>query len=186
VGGRVFGRVYVGGVRRCVRACACACVCMCMFRKRAQEPVLILAALTLTLRYQRCTEIVLPCEVAETNSMFLRCSEFEPNCWNASRFADFCLSRYGVKPQLDVVPVQYGGARIASASNILLSNGILDPWRGGGVQANVSSSVTALVIPHSAHHLDLRASNAKDPPQVTLARELEATIVEAWLRPPTH
>lgn len=77
---------------------------------------------------------------------------------------------------------RYGQGRIAATSNVLLSNGEYDPWRGGGVTANISHSVTALVIPKSAHHLDLRSSNVLDPPEVTAARNEEAAIIAQWLK----
>ena len=113
--------------------------------------------------------------------MFLRCSEFEPNCWNVTRFSNFCLEQYGVTPDSQGTSARFGAGNIGAASNILLSNGVLDPWRGGGVVTNVSSSVTALVIPHSAHHFDLRASDPRDPIEVVEAREVEARVIAPWL-----
>lgn len=43
--------------------------------------------------------------------------------------------------------VQWGGRNIAAGSNIVFSNGLLDPWHGGGVLEDVSRSLTAVVIP---------------------------------------
>ena len=55
-------------------------------------------------------------------------------------------------------------------SNIIFSNGVIDPWAAGGVLKNVSDDSIALVIPKAAHHLDLRPPNPLDPPEVTQAR----------------
>lgn len=53
---------------------------------------------------------------------------------------------------------RYGGRKIGAASNIVFSNGLLDPWHGTGVLQNVSDSVVAIIIPEGAHHLDVSSS----------------------------
>jgi len=79
----------------------------------------------------------------------------------------------------------YGGNKISSGpnligSNIVWSNGRLDPWRGGGVNQDVSDMV-AVFIADGAHHLDLRAPNPKDPESVISARKLEENYVIQWI-----
>ena len=71
---------------------------------------------------------------------------------------------------------------LAGASNIVFSNGGMDPWSAGGVLRNVSESVAAVVIPHGAHHLDLMFSNAADPADVIAARELEVQHMHKWVQ----
>ena len=36
------------------------------------------------------------------------------------------------------VPTYYGAQNLQASSNIIFSNGELDPWRGGGVQQNIT------------------------------------------------
>lgn len=66
-------------------------------------------------------------------------------------------------------------------SCVLPSNGLLDPWSGGGVLHSVSDSLVAVVIPNGAHHLDLRAATPEDPPEVKAARQLEMQFVSKWI-----
>ena len=55
-------------------------------------------------------------------------------------------------------------------SNIIFSNGELDPWHAGGVLENVSEESIAIYIKDSAHHTDLRLPNEADPKTLTEAR----------------
>lgn len=68
-----------------------------------------------------------------------------------------------------------------SASNIVFSNGLLDPWSGGGVLRSKSNKITIIIIPDAAHHLDLRASHPNDPGSVRQARDMERMAIKSWL-----
>lgn len=67
------------------------------------------------------------------------------------------------------------------ASNIIFSNGELDPWQAGGVLTNVSDQCIALYIENSAHHLDLRLPNEADPSTVTQARQIEMEWIAKFI-----
>jgi hypothetical protein len=51
--------------------------------------------------------------------------------------------------------LQWGGRNIRAGSNIVFSNGLLDPWHGGGVMQDVSKSLVAVVIPEVSHETRL-------------------------------
>ena len=76
------------------------------------------------------------------------CSHFDLNASIRS-----CLAEHGVAPRASWPNIGLGGKRIEAASNIIFSNGKLDPWHLGGVLKNISDSLVAIVIDDAAHHL---------------------------------
>lgn len=106
---------------------------------------------------------------------------FEKTEWNMTAYAEGCQKRWKVKPRSKMADIMYGGKKLDAASNIIFSNGLLDPWSSGGVLRTLSKSVVALIIPEGAHHLDLRGSNPNDPPSVIKARQIEKKFIEKWI-----
>ncbi|XP_006098535.1 lysosomal Pro-X carboxypeptidase isoform X1 [Myotis lucifugus] len=131
---------------------------------------------TLGWSYQACTEIVMPFCTNGIDDMF------EPHPWDLKAFSDECFKQWGVKPRPSWITSMYGGKNISSHTNIIFSNGDLDPWSGGGVTKNITNTLVAIIIPEGAHHLDLRANNAFDPMTVLLARTLEVKYMKQWIR----
>ncbi|XP_071372461.1 lysosomal Pro-X carboxypeptidase [Centroberyx affinis] len=125
--------------------------------------------------YQACTEMVMPMCTDGIQDMF------EAQDWNFQAFSDECHTLFGVRPRADWARTVYGGKDIASHSNIIFSNGGLDPWSGGGVTHNITDSLVAIVIPDGAHHLDLRYNNDYDPPSVRAARAMEVAYFKEWI-----
>ena len=78
----------------------------------------------------------------------------------------------------------YGGYEIpAKVTNVIFSNGLLDPWHGGGFypsDADDPSNVFC-VMPNGAHHGDLRAPEPDDPADITACRQLEEVTIGTWL-----
>lgn len=126
--------------------------------------------------YQACTEMVMPMCADGVNDMF------EPQAWNVEAYGEECRKRFSVQPRPDLVCEQYGCRDLSAATNIVFSNGLLDPWSSGGVLRNVSSSAVAILIPEGAHHLDLRSSNSRDPYSVVLARRFHRFFIRSWIK----
>lgn len=126
--------------------------------------------------YQACTEMVMPVAQDSVHDMFY------PMPWSLASYVANCVRTYdGTVPRPDWVATHYGGHNIGEYSNIVFSNGDLDPWSGGGVLANQSASLPAVYIEGGAHHLDLRASNPADPPSVVAARAFHRRSIAKWL-----
>ena len=97
--------------------------------------------------------------------------------WNPDQFAADC-AKLGIKPQFDFILDSFGGRNtnldFGHVSNIIFSNGDLDPWRAGGVLPGTlakNDKIVVRLIKNSAHHLELRLPNKDyDPKDVVDAR----------------
>ncbi|EDO48107.1 predicted protein, partial [Nematostella vectensis] len=125
--------------------------------------------------YQACTELPMPAGTNNVTDMF----PVLP--WTLDMRADYCQKHWQVKPRLEWPGISLWGRDISTASNIIFSNGNLDPWRPGGVLKSVSPSLVAVLVEGGAHHLDLRSSNPEDPPSVVAAREMELELIRKWI-----
>ncbi|KAE9607941.1 putative lysosomal Pro-Xaa carboxypeptidase [Lupinus albus] len=130
--------------------------------------------------WQACTEMVMPMSSSPESSMF------PPYEFNYSSFEEECLEEFGVKPRPKWITTEFGGHNIHATlknfgSNIIFSNGILDPWSGGSVLQNISESVVALVTEEGAHHIDLRASTKNDPSWLIEQRATEIKLIQGWI-----
>uniref|UniRef100_A0A8C4Q8S6 Lysosomal Pro-X carboxypeptidase n=1 Tax=Eptatretus burgeri TaxID=7764 RepID=A0A8C4Q8S6_EPTBU len=124
--------------------------------------------------YQSCTELAMPmCSNGKSDM-------FEDHPWDQEAFSAECQRQWGVRPRFDWPLVLYGGHDISAHSNIVFSNGLLDPWSAGGVLHSPTPSLVALIIPDGAHHADLRASNPLDPVSFRNVRRAELKAIRAW------
>ncbi|XP_055322628.1 lysosomal Pro-X carboxypeptidase [Sitodiplosis mosellana] len=125
--------------------------------------------------FQACTEMVMPMCTKESKK-----SIFPPSEWDFKKYSDDCFAKWKVLPKIDMATTAYG-ENLKYASNIVFSNGLMDPWSGGGVLRAPNDKITIIIIPDTAHHLDLRASNPNDPASVIAARRLEKDAIHKWL-----
>jgi lysosomal Pro-X carboxypeptidase len=119
--------------------------------------------------YQTCTQMPMPMATGN-NSMFLE-EDFNSTAWTS-----FCQQKYSVTPKWDWAWETFGGANFtkdfAGYSNIMFSNGNLDPWSAGGVKSWVNYKVPYIMIKGGAHHIDLRTPNPDhDPADAVWARQ---------------
>ena len=112
---------------------------------------------------------------------------FWPAPWVLDEAVVGCQQQYaGTTPRPSAAALAYGArAALPAASNLILSNGRLDPWSSGGVTNAIPGappSVLVLFIDEAAHHLDLRASDPADPLSVVSARAAEDSTMLGWLQ----
>ncbi|KAG7355417.1 serine carboxypeptidase S28 [Nitzschia inconspicua] len=116
----------------------------------------------------------------------------------------FGYSKEPYDPWSTRLHTHFGGISMTGHSNILFSNGLLDPWSAGGVyksnlllpndgvfqglhkdkalvQNITGNDVVSLIIPFGGHHTDLMYSNSSDPVCVTEAREIEERYIAKWI-----
>jgi lysosomal Pro-X carboxypeptidase len=91
-----------------------------------------------------------------------------------------CGRKYNVAPRSDWIPASYGHAAYPG-TNVVFSNGLLDPWSSAGVLNSTHPSVAIAIIPEGAHHLDLFFSSDLDPESVRIARAMEVAAIRTWL-----
>lgn len=123
---------------------------------------------------QTCNEMVMPmCSKPE--------DMFRKKDWDFKAYSDKCFKKFKIRPSEDEILIRFGGRHIESYGNIIFSNGLLDPWSGGGVLKTSNSAISIIIIPEGAHHLDLRASMPEDPISVIEARKREIRIIKSWI-----
>lgn len=91
-----------------------------------------------------------------------------------------------MRPRLGWLETWAGGYAIADqklTSNLIWSNGKLDPWSGGGFlrPSDALPGGAVFVMEHTAHHQDLRAPVAADPQELKDVRAKEMEIIRGWI-----
>ncbi|KAL3628204.1 hypothetical protein CASFOL_027250 [Castilleja foliolosa] len=130
--------------------------------------------------WQACTEMVLLTDGSTDDSIFPAYN------YTYNDTLQYCQSSFNITPRPSWAPTEFGGRDIHRdlkhfGSNIIFSNGLRDPWSGGGVLKNISKSIVAIVAEEGAHHTDLRFSTSEDPKWLEDMREKEVNIISMWL-----
>ena len=133
--------------------------------------------------FQWCTEMVQPFTEGTDEDMFYCPPDQNCSVWNYQASFENCQNVWNVTPRPEWARIGLLGKRIESASNIVFSNGLLDPWHGGGVLQNISDTLLAVLIPNGAHHIDLMFTSPEDKkyPDVLWARAFEREQIQKWI-----
>lgn len=141
--------------------------------------------------WQACTEQLMEmCAQGGDNDMFW--DECSVGGGPMAQNLAYCRATFGdmgFKDEMmdeDAIPRLYG-MDFSATSNIIFTNGYLDPWCSGGVYESspgvnqaIKNGVYTFLIPASAHHLDLRQPNTCDPRPVRNARFQIVNILSCY------
>lgn len=93
-------------------------------------------------------------------------SIFPQKEWNYTAYTKDCQDKYGLTPDYGWALRTFGGMNIKkdfySYTNIIYSNGELDPWSAGSPKEFINANTPFYLIRGGAHHLDLRLPNDAD------------------------
>ena len=108
---------------------------------------------------------------------------FWPVPYNDSFTTTHCAAAWNVTPTREWITTAYDLPSFRGASNIVLSNGLYDPWSGASIQTSPAPErdIVVLNISQGAHHLDLFFAHPDDPPSVTAARATEVAYIRKWV-----
>lgn len=128
--------------------------------------------------FMACTEMVMPMQKDGITDMF------SPKKWNIEEFTKECKSTWNADVRPEWAFDFFGGRNFAKEienySNILFTNGKMDPWNSGCPHVHSTKSVF-IIESDSAHHLDLRLPNVKDPESVITSRKLSVELIRKWI-----
>ncbi|CAI5444857.1 unnamed protein product [Caenorhabditis angaria] len=136
--------------------------------------------------FQTCTEMVMPlCGSGYPNDFFWKDCPFTNSGW--SKYCENTFSNIGYNKTLlrwTAGGRTFGAKTLPSASNIVFSNGYLDPWSGGGYSKidEVRGSVISVILKQGAHHYDLRGAHPLDTEEVKRVRAMETTAIRKWIK----
>jgi len=131
--------------------------------------------------YQWCTEQIPEESYFATDGVR---DMFQPRSFSPQQVSDHCNAAWGVRPRPQWMRANYGNVfdwAIGGVTNIVFSNGLFDPWSSGGVKANLSDALPAVVIDVGAHHIDTFFSNPLDTPSITATRAFEVAKIREWI-----
>ncbi|CAL1374135.1 unnamed protein product [Linum trigynum] len=131
--------------------------------------------------WQTCSELVMPIGVTGVNDTM-----FPKEPFDMKEFAEDCKSKYGVLPRPHWITSYYGGHDIKEVlkrfgSNIIFSNGLVDPYSSAGVLEDISESLVALKTEKGSHCMDIVRWREDDPEWLVEMRLKEIEIISGWI-----
>lgn len=130
---------------------------------------------------QQCTEMQPDSQWFASNGVS---DMFFPAPRNLSFVAEHCRAAWGLTPAWTWISTRYALPSFRGASNIVFTNGLMDPWSGASLESSPAPErdLVVLNISGAGHHLDLFFSDPKDPASVRQARAQELGFISKWVQ----
>jgi dipeptidyl-peptidase II len=91
--------------------------------------------------YQACSELTWEMDSNNVTDMF------PPRSWTFDDLHKYCNETFGIAPRTYNLLEEYGSGNIStSATRIIFSNGLLDPWHTGGFLESLAPTLPAVII----------------------------------------
>uniref|UniRef100_A0A914P9U8 Lysosomal Pro-X carboxypeptidase n=1 Tax=Panagrolaimus davidi TaxID=227884 RepID=A0A914P9U8_9BILA len=144
--------------------------------------------------FQKCTEIIIElCPIGPPNDFFPQlCTDRDSFLKTRKQFCSDNYKHIGWTADFmreNAIRDIYGWD-FSQSSNIIFTDGTIDPWGAGGVTNNTpgisdgqNRQIFNFIIEGSAHHLDLRQPSSCDPENIKNVRYQIVQIIKTWLNP---
>ncbi|XP_056682524.1 uncharacterized protein [Spinacia oleracea] len=112
---------------------------------------------------------------------------FQPEPFNLTIRLDYCNTKYHIRPRTHWVSTYFNGYDMRSTlkqfgSNIIFSNGLMDPFSSFGVLEDISKTVVAITTEKGSHCLDFYDPRHDDPKWLNHQRKKEMKIISRWVK----
>ncbi|PIA54865.1 hypothetical protein AQUCO_00901040v1 [Aquilegia coerulea] len=132
--------------------------------------------------WQTCTDLAISMGRNHENTMF----SVAP--YSLENYTKACQQTFDatLKARPHWIVNEFGGRNIKRVlkkfgSNIIFSNGLRDPYSGGGVLRNISNTLVAIHAAEGSHCLDILGSSKDDPIWLTKMRASIVKILKDWI-----
>ncbi|CAI5447337.1 unnamed protein product [Caenorhabditis angaria] len=136
--------------------------------------------------FQVCTEVIRElCSDGPPNDIFWKTC---PDTFERKREACYStFSHLGYKKSMfhpNIVTHNYGLSTMPTATNIIFTNGYLDPWSGYGYSKKnvLKGPIKSIILKTGAHHYDLRGAHELDTKEVKQVRIFEKNEIKKWIK----
>jgi hypothetical protein len=110
-------------------------------------------------------------------------SLFPERRWDLKWTTDYCMRRFGWKPDIHALNDEFGFDDRSNVTHLLFTNGIVDGWSVASVTIEDGPGIRVVNMVNGAHHSDLshQGPSEHDTPDVKAAFVEIESILEGWL-----